>query len=42
MNKKTNIVSGNEGDVIVFGARINRFYVTGKRSPLFNFQGYKM
>ena len=37
--QKNNIVSGSEGNVIVFGARIKKFYETGKRSFLFNFQG---
>lgn len=37
--QKNNIVSGSEGNVIVFDAHIKRFYVTGKRSFLFEFQG---
>lgn len=37
--QKNNMVSGSEGTVIVFDAHIKRFYVTGKRSFLFEFQG---
>lgn len=37
--QKNNIVSGSEGNVIVFDAHIKWFYVTGKRSFLFEFQG---